>query len=124
MNSEMYKENILDHYKHPRNFGILEGATKHARAVNPLCGDEMEFFLQLDGDNKIAKAEFQGRGCTISMASGSMLTENLVGKTVTDVQAMTPNDMVQLLGVPINPARLKCATLALEAAQQALQLTS
>lgn len=117
----MYRENILDHYKHPRNFGELKTAHHHARVVNPLCGDEIDFYLETGKDGKISKAQFSGRGCTISMAAGSMLTEQLIGQKFDDVVAMQPKDMTVLLGVPVNPARLKCATLALEAAQQAVK---
>lgn len=114
----MYQQQIIDHYKHPRNFGELK-TKHHARVVNPLCGDEIDFYLEVGEDGKITTAQFSGRGCTISIAAGSMLTEKLIGRQLADITKMKPEDMISLLGVPVNPARLKCATLALEAAQQA-----
>jgi len=123
MTHDMYQQQILDHYKHPRNFGELTGATHTARVVNPLCGDELEFFLTVK-DDKVEKAMFSGRGCTISMASASMLTEKLPGMTIEEIERFTPDDSVSMLGVSVNPARLKCATLSLESAQQALHQSS
>ncbi|MBI5466975.1 MAG: SUF system NifU family Fe-S cluster assembly protein [Candidatus Kerfeldbacteria bacterium] len=119
MSLEMYQQNILDHYKHPRNFGVLPGASVQAHAANPLCGDELDVKLAVT-DGQVTDMKFQGRGCTISIASASMLSEHVKGMAVTDVAAMSNDAAVALLGVPINPARLKCATLALEAIQQAV----
>jgi nitrogen fixation NifU-like protein len=120
MSLEMYQQQILDHYKHPRNFSVLESATNHAHVANPLCGDELDMYLSVEGE-KISAISFQGRGCTIAVASASMLTEFLKNKTLAEAHALTNDDVVKLLGVPVNPARLKCATLSLEAVQQALK---
>jgi len=120
MSFDMYQQQILDHYKHPRNFSVLESATNHAHVANPLCGDELDLYLSVEGE-KISAISFQGRGCTIAVASASMLTEFLKNKTLAEAQALTNDDVVKLLGVPMNPARLKCATLSLEAVQQALR---
>lgn len=115
----MYQQNILDHYKHPRNFGVLPEATAQAHMANPLCGDELDFFLRVDAAGKIAEVKFQGRGCAISIASASMLTEKIRGCSMDEVANMRADDVLTLLGVPVNPARMKCATLSLEAVQAA-----
>ncbi len=120
MNLEMYQENILDHYKHPRNFGEISGTVNTAHAANPLCGDELDFYLDFGADEKVSEVKFNGRGCTITVASASMLSEKLKGMSRSDIEKMTTEEAIQLLGVPINPARLKCATLALETVQQAV----
>lgn len=120
MTVNMYQENILDHYKHPRNFGELPAATAKAHSANPLCGDELDFSLVFDGNDHVAEVKFSGRGCTITMASASMLSERLKGMSRGAVEHLSNDEALQLLGVPINPARLKCATLALETVQQAI----
>lgn len=120
MSLEMYQANILDHYKHPHNFGKIEGAKNHAHVANPLCGDELDFFVEFDDQNKIIDVKFSGQGCTISIASASMLTDKLKAMNRADVAELTNDQIIAMLGVPINPARLKCATLSLEAAQQAI----
>ncbi len=120
MITNMYQENILDHYKHPRNFGDLPNAKFHAHAANPLCGDELDFFLEFNTDDKISNVKFNGRGCTITIASASMLSEKLRGMSRSDIEIFSNEDAIKLLGVPITPARLKCATLALETVQQAI----
>lgn len=120
MSQEMYQQNILDHYKHPRNFGEIPDAPAKAHAANPLCGDELDYFLVFGPDEKISEVKFTGRGCTITVASASMLSEKLKGMSRTEVASMTNDQAVALLGVTVNPARMKCATLALEAVQQAV----
>lgn len=120
MSLEMYQQNILDHYKNPRNFGRLEHATAQAHVANPLCGDELDFFITLGSDGKVADVKFNGRGCAISMASASMLSEKLKTMQPEEVRRLTNEDILKMLGVAVTPARLKCATLSLEAAQQAV----
>jgi nitrogen fixation NifU-like protein len=117
----MYQENILDHYRHPRNFGVLDQPTAQAHAANPLCGDELDFFFVFDQAETVSEVKFTGRGCTITIASASMLTEKLKGLTRSAIAKLTNDDIVAMLGVKINPARLKCATLGLEATQQAIR---
>lgn len=119
MSLEMYQQNILDHAKHPRNFGTLESA-EHARVTNPLCGDELEFYLQFDEAEKISDVKFSGRGCTISMASASMLSEKLKSLTRSEIEHLKNENILEILGVEVNPARMRCATLSLEAVQQAI----
>lgn len=120
MTLEMYQQNILDHHKHPRNFGELPEADAKSHVVNPLCGDELDFFLKFDRENKVTAVKFTGCGCAISMASASMLSEKLQGMDRQGVEKFNQEKALQLLGVAVNPARLKCATLALEAVQQAI----
>ncbi len=120
MTDDMYKENILEHYKKPRNFGELPNASARAHAANPLCGDELDFWLVLDKNNNVTDVKFTGRGCTITIASASMLSEKIKGLSRREVEGISNDEAVKLLGVPVNPARMKCATLALEAVQQAV----
>lgn len=120
MSLQMYQDNILDHYKHPRNFGEISDAPAHAHAANPLCGDELDFFLTFDQQDHVAEVKFTGRGCTITVASASMFSEKLKEMTRADIQNFSNDEAIGLLGVPVNPARLKCATLALETVQQAI----
>lgn len=117
---KMYQENILDHYKHPRNSGSIDHAQFHAHATNPLCGDELDFYLNFDNKGEVSEVKFTGRGCTISQASASLLTEKLMGMKKQEVLHLKNRDMVAMLGVEIVPARLKCATLSLETVQKAI----
>ncbi len=110
----MYREHILDHYKHPRNFGRLEPADIDHREDNPLCGDDIRMMLRLDRETgTVDDVKFVGRGCAISQASASMLTTRVKGKSLDEVKALTRDDVVAMLGIPISPVRLKCAILSL-----------
>ncbi len=120
MSLEMYQQNILDHYKHPRNFGHLPDAQAKAHVANPLCGDELDFFLKFDKVGNLTDVRFSGRGCTISIASASMLSDRLKTMSRSEIEQLKNSDILKLLGVDVNPARMKCATLSLEAVQQAL----
>lgn len=120
MNHTIYQENILDHYKHPRNFGDLPVSPNRAHASNPLCGDELDFGLVFDQDQTISDVKFNGRGCTITVASASMLSEKIKGMKKDDIAKLSNDDILKLLGVTINPARMKCATLSLETVQKAI----
>jgi nitrogen fixation protein NifU and related proteins len=117
---DFYRENILDHYKSPRNYGELEGADAHAEGVNPLCGDETSISVRFasDGDT-IEDIRFHGRGCAISMASTSMLTELVKGRTATEVAEMSKDELLEDLP-PLTPVRLKCALLGLTTLRVAL----
>jgi nitrogen fixation NifU-like protein len=114
-----YREQILDHYKCPRNSGTLEGANAHAEGQNPLCGDELQIDLRLDGD-RIEAIRFSGQGCAISQAATSMLTEQVTGKTADEVVQLTRDDVVDMLGIRLSPIRLKCALLGLGVLRVAL----
>lgn len=120
MTHDLYQAHVLDHAKHPRHFGLLTAATARAASANPSCGDAMEFSLQIGSDGRVQDVGFQGEGCAISRAAASMLAETVPGKTVAELRALTVADMTALLSVPLNPARLKCATLGLETLQRAL----
>lgn len=119
MTPGMYQQQVLDHAKHPRHWGVVEPADAKAHAANPLCGDALDVTVKLS-QGKIADLGFQGEGCSITKAAASILSEDVVGKSVADVAKLTVADVVKLLGAPVNPARLKCASLGLETLQRAL----
>ncbi len=110
----MYQENILDHYKIPRNFGKIENASVHHHEYNPLCGDKIDLYLVIDENKKVTDVKFNGQGCAISQASASMLTEQIKGKSIDKLKKMTKEDILEMLGIPISPVRLKCALLSLD----------
>ena len=116
---ELYREVILDHYKNPRNFGTLEQCDAHAEGQNPLCGDEIAIDLAFDGDT-IAEVRFSGRGCAISQAATSMLTEMVTGKTAAEAARLTKDDLLEEAPIPLTPIRLKCAVLGLTTLKLAL----
>src|SRR5574340_262874 len=114
---ELYKENILDHYRNPHNKRKIEQATIMCKELNPSCGDEIELFLKIE-DGKIADASFQGQGCAISQASVSMLTDAVKGKKVEDAGHMHEKEVIGMLGIPLGPSRMKCALLSLKTLQK------
>lgn len=111
---DFYKENILDHYRDPRNVGTLANATHSHEEHNPLCGDIVRIDLHVNDDNIIDKVAFSGKGCAISQASASMLTELLEGKSLEEARQIGKDDILELLGIEIGPVRLKCALLSLK----------
>jgi nitrogen fixation NifU-like protein len=116
--SDMYRQQILDHYKSPRNYGALEDPTFSHVGENPMCGDTIQMDVQLDDDEEtIERVAFKGDGCAISQAAASMLSEKLVGMSVDELQAMDRDDITDMLGVDISPMRIKCAVLAEKVAQ-------
>ena len=117
--SAMYREHILDLYKHPHNFGNLENATHKHKEYNPLCGDEVEIQLEIK-NNLIENVKFIGRGCTISIASASLLTDNIKGKNFAEVKNISKDDILNMLNIPISPGRIKCVLLSLEALRKAI----
>ena len=119
MSQDIYREAILDHSKHPRNKGTLEHPDFTFEDTNPLCGDEIRVDLHVEGD-RVAAVRFSGRGCAISQAAASMLTEMVDGQPVEAVKALTKDDILEELGVPVSPARLKCALLGLKVMKAAL----
>ena len=116
---QLYREVILDHYKNPRGHGAIEGADAQAEGQNPLCGDEVAIFVALDGD-KIENVRFRGRGCAISQAATSMLVEMVRGRTVDEVASMPRDELLEEVGIPLTPVRLKCALLGLGVLKVAL----
>ncbi|MBC8123950.1 MAG: SUF system NifU family Fe-S cluster assembly protein [Gemmatimonadaceae bacterium] len=137
---DLYQEVILDHYKRPRNFGTLVTANREAEGFNPLCGDQITIYLQMEGD-VVQDIRFQGSGCAISTASASLMTEVLKGKTLEEAQALFEKfhglltgtseqdggpefgKLAVLSGVREFPVRVKCATLAWHTLQAALKNT-
>ncbi|CUT04348.1 Fe-S cluster assembly sulfur transfer protein SufU [Candidatus Kryptobacter tengchongensis] len=110
---ELQMEILLDHYQNPRNFGHLENPDIVHEEGNPSCGDQIRIEIKLE-DNKIADIKFTGKGCTISQASASILTEIVKGKSLDEVKNFSKEDMLNALGIPISPIRLKCALLGLK----------
>jgi len=111
---DMYREVILDHYKNPRNKGTLDPHDFSYEDENPLCGDKLRIDVRLDAEQRIKEVAFSGRGCAISQASASMLTEAIIGKTVDEVKQMSKDDILDMLGIELGPVRLKCALLSLK----------
>jgi nitrogen fixation NifU-like protein len=119
----MYRQQILDHYKNPRNYGEMEDADIEHVGENPMCGDTIKVFIELaeDGDT-IERVSFVGDGCAISQASASMLSQELHGESLEAVEAMDRDDIVELLGVELSPMRVKCAVLAEKVAQDGIAI--
>jgi nitrogen fixation NifU-like protein len=111
---DMYRENILDHYKNPRNQGKLEPADFSYEDDNPLCGDRIRIDVRVDSQQRISEVAFTGKGCAISQASASMLTEEILGKTLEEVKQISKERILELLGIPLGPTRVKCALLSLK----------
>jgi len=111
---DFYKENILDHYRNPRNAGKLEHPTHSHEEHNPLCGDVIRIDLHVNEDNVIDQVAFRGKGCAISQASASMLMEMIEGKTLDEAKKIGKEDILDALGIEIGPVRLKCALLSLK----------
>jgi len=137
---ELYQEVILDHSRHPRHYGVLEGASHKAEGYNPLCGDKVTVYLQLDADGRVADIGFEGKGCAISQASASMMTDMLKGRDradaeklmqgflhlvkgedATDLQGEDREMLDVMAGVSAFPMRIKCATLAWHTMKSALE---
>lgn len=121
MSYEMYQEAILDHYRNPRNTGTIEGADIAAKEDNPLCGDEITLYLKLDEDEVVEDVKFDGDGCAISQASASMLTLTLKGMPLKEVEALDEERVLENLGIPISPVRLKCALLSYSTLRKGLE---
>ena len=117
---EIYREHILDHYKNPRHFGGLLQCDLQEKGLNPVCGDQVEVFVNLDDQQNLKEVSFKGRGCAISQASTSMLLESIEEKSAQDVLRMTQEDILNLLGITLGVTRVKCAMLGLRTLQKAL----
>jgi nitrogen fixation NifU-like protein len=116
---DLYRDYILEHYRRPHNFGVLEQPTATFEGANPLCGDRITMQLHVD-DGVVTDVGFTGRGCAISQASASLLTDEIKGKAVGDVADFAATDLLDLLGIEISPARLKCAMLSFDSLQHLL----
>jgi nitrogen fixation NifU-like protein len=118
---QLYREVILDHYKNPRGHGVMEDADADAEGMNPLCGDEVTIYVRFGEDSDtIDEVKFSGRGCAISQAATSMLTEMVQGKKASDVAVLDKDELLDEIGIPLTPIRLKCAMLGLTTLKVAL----
>ncbi len=112
-NDSIYREIILEHYKNPSNKGTLDPADFSYEDVNPLCGDEIRIDVRVKGDH-VSEIKFSGRGCAVSQASASILTEMVEGMSLDEVKAIGRDDLLAEIGIPVSPARMKCAMLGLK----------
>jgi nitrogen fixation protein NifU and related proteins len=120
---DFYRENILDHYKNPRNHGHIDHPSAVAEGVNPLCGDELAIELKVE-DGIVTDVRYNGRGCAISQAAASMLSDAVKGKPLKELSEIGKDDVLDELGIPLSPIRLKCALLSVGVLKVALnQLT-
>jgi nitrogen fixation NifU-like protein len=110
---DLYRQVILDHYQHPHNHGTLADATHHYEDSNPLCGDRIRMELKIE-NGVLVDVKFTGRGCAISQASASMLTDEIKGKSLDEIRAIDKQTVLDLLGIPLGPSRVKCALLPLK----------
>ena len=111
---DLYREIILDHYQSPRNKEILSPADIDYEEDNPVCGDHIRLTVQLDGDERVTAVGWEGEGCAISQASASMLSEEIIGKTLEELRSFSKEDVLELLGIELGPVRIKCALLSLK----------
>lgn len=116
---DFYRDFILDHYRNPRNFGTLDAATASAEDLNPLCGDQIRMDLRVNDRGVVEDIRFSGKGCAISQASASMLTEEVKGMKLEDVAKLGKEIVLDNVGIGISPTRMKCATLGLRVLKSA-----
>lgn len=109
----IYREVILEHYRNPSNRGTLDPADFSYEDVNPMCGDEIRIDVRV-ADDCVSEIRFSGRGCAVSQASASILTEMAEGKSLAEVKAIAKDDLLDEIGIPVSPARMKCAMLGLK----------
>ena len=114
MEDSIYREQIIDLYENPLNYGRIEPADVMYEEDNPLCGDVIEISLNVDEDNRVNEVKWQGHGCAISQASASLLTEEIKGKTVEEIKAYSKDELLELLGIQLSMTRVKCALLSLK----------
>ena len=116
---DFYRDYILDHYRNPRNFGTLDHPDATAEDLNPLCGDQIRMDVAVAGDGTVSDVKFSGKGCAISQASASMLTETVKGMKLEDVARLSKETVLENVGIGISPTRMKCAMLGLRVLKSA-----
>ena len=114
MDANIYREQIIDLYEHPLNYGSVEQPDFSYEEDNPLCGDVVRIDVRLDEEQHVTEVAWSGDGCAISQASASLLTEEIKGKTLAEIKAFTSEELLELVGVPLSMARVKCALLSLK----------
>lgn len=119
---DLFSETILEHYKYPHNKGLLKNPTISIDEINPLCGDKLHIDLSIDSKGKIKKIGIIPQGCAISTASASLLSETIKGKSLKQIEKLNEKDIFKMLGIEINPARIKCAMLPLITIKKAFKL--
>ena len=116
---ELYRDQILEHYKRPHNFGALDSPDLEFEDTNPFCGDEQHVMIKLDSDERVAEVTFEGKGCAISTAATSLLTDELTGMSREEILRMPKETVLELLGIDISATRMKCAMLGLKIVKSA-----
>jgi nitrogen fixation NifU-like protein len=116
---ELYRDQILEHYKRPHNFGRLEEYDLDHEDTNPFCGDEQHVYIKLDDEGKVSEVSFEGQGCAISTAATSLLTDELQGLTREELLRIPKQDVLDLLGIEISATRMKCAMLGIKVVKSA-----
>lgn len=116
----IYKETLMDIYKHPQNMGVLPGATVEVNEINPMCGDKLKIQLKIE-NGKVVDAKFAGDVCAVGVVSAELLTEEIKDKTLQEVKGFTKEDLLKLIGINLTTSRIKCATLSLEGVENAIK---
>lgn len=119
----LYREELMEIYKHPHNRGKMQNPSVEVVKKNPICGDELGLQLKVE-DGVITDAKFEGLGCAVSVISSEILLESLIGKTISEASAISKEDLLNMLGMNLSTSRVKCATLILDALENAVKKTS
>jgi nitrogen fixation NifU-like protein len=121
MSDDLYRPHVLDHYAHPRNWGRLERPDIVADADDPSCGDQVHIEIALDAEGRVGRVAFEGEGCIVSMASASIFTERIKGRSLAELRAISEDDVLAWFDVPVGRARRRCALLPLQVLRAALK---